>query len=384
MKERINIFVFVDALGYEVVKQYPWFLKELKFRKAIQMQFGYSSTALPTILTGESPRTHEHFSFFYYDPKSSPFKKAFYLKLFSLLPEKISGWWKFRTLLSKFVKKHLGYTGYFQLYNMNLKSLDKMNYCEKKDIFSKGAFGNVKNIKDVLEEDGRKYYITPWQNSEDDNYKNVLREINDGEVEFLLMYTAQLDGVLHNNPIRSEPVQKILNIYNDRILNVYKQAKLKYKDVDITVISDHGMTPYTKSVDLRKSIKGMDLNEHEDYFAVYDSTMLRLWYLNPRARRMIQKHLEVVCQKHGSLVSDTDKTKFGIDFKNNKFGDDIFLLKPGLQIVPSDMGKKPMYGMHGYHPDHIHSNASILSLRPIPDYISHVSDFFKLFKAGVL
>ena len=33
------------------------------------MQFGFSSAAIPTILSGQPPTSHKHLSFYYYDPK---------------------------------------------------------------------------------------------------------------------------------------------------------------------------------------------------------------------------------------------------------------------------------------------------------------------------
>ena len=78
----IPIYLFMDAMGWEIVQNYHFLESELPFRYPVQMQFGYSSTAIPTILTGKYPREHNHFSFYYYDPEHSPFKIFRYLKFF--------------------------------------------------------------------------------------------------------------------------------------------------------------------------------------------------------------------------------------------------------------------------------------------------------------
>ena len=61
----IPIYLFMDAMGWEIVQNYHFLESELPFRYPVQMQFGYSSTAIPTILTGKYPREHNHFSFYY-------------------------------------------------------------------------------------------------------------------------------------------------------------------------------------------------------------------------------------------------------------------------------------------------------------------------------
>ena len=47
----IPIYLFMDAMGWEIVQNYHFLESELPFRYPVQMQFGYSSTAIPTILT---------------------------------------------------------------------------------------------------------------------------------------------------------------------------------------------------------------------------------------------------------------------------------------------------------------------------------------------
>ena len=68
------------------------------------------------------------------------------------------------------------------------------------------------------------------------------------------------------------------------------------------------------------------------------------------------------------------------------FGDAIFLLDAGIQIVPSDMGGVPLNGMHGFIPENEHSFAAILSNTAIPEYVGHVADYFTLMieRAGEL
>ena len=59
-----------------------------------------------------------------------------------------------------------------------------------------------------------------------------------------------------------------------------------------------------------------------------------------------------------------------------KFGDAIFLADAGVQFVPSDMGVKPLNGMHGFDPADRDSAAAWLSTAPVPASVSRVCDYF--------
>ena len=149
-REKIDIYMFIDALGWEVLKGRAFMEKELPYRYPVKMQFGYSATAIPTILTGVPPTEHKHLSFYYYAPDKSPFKVFRYLGL-KYLPSFFDRW-RVRHNLSKIIKKIYGYTGYFELYAMPFDRLQYFDYIEKKDMFVPNGLEPVKNLADILEE----------------------------------------------------------------------------------------------------------------------------------------------------------------------------------------------------------------------------------------
>ena len=81
-KETIEIFLFIDALGWKIVNDHQFLTNLLPHRKKITMQFGYSSSAIPTILSGKTPAEHGHLGLFQFAPNKSPFK-LFSIKYFS-------------------------------------------------------------------------------------------------------------------------------------------------------------------------------------------------------------------------------------------------------------------------------------------------------------
>ena len=121
-QKRIELFLFIDALGWKIVNDHKFLEDLLPYRKKIMMQFGYSSSAIPTILSGKTPAEHGHLGLFRFAPDCSPFKT--FSKFAWLF--KPAGFWnrgRVRHHLSKLLKKLYGVTGYFQLYRMPIWKL---------------------------------------------------------------------------------------------------------------------------------------------------------------------------------------------------------------------------------------------------------------------
>ncbi len=384
MKE-IPVYLFVDALGCELVKKYNFLKDELPFRYPVKMQFGYSSTAIPTILSGEYPNKHNHFSFFYYDPVNSPFRIFRFLKYFfgaGLHSRCILNRGRVRRYVSKLFSKVKGYTGYFQLYQVPYDKLRYFDYCEKEDIFAKNGLPPLKNLRDILEESGLRFLISDWRRPESYNMDEAEEALLNEEIDFAFIYTAQFDSFLHDHVSDCQAVAEKLKFYESRLKSLFAHLKEKEIPVKFTVVSDHGMTPLKGTVDLMKIVEELGLEFAKDYAAVYDSTMARFWYLNLDAKLKIKNRLsDPDCR--GAFLSEEEKVFYGIDFTNNKFGEDIFLMEVGIQIAPCDLGRKPLNGMHGFSPEDKDSNACFLSTHA-PSFIPlEVKDYFHLMKKDI-
>ena len=151
------------------------------------------------------------------------------------------------------------------------------------------------------------------------------------------------------------------------------------KNVRFTLFSDHGMTPLTATVDIKTTVESSNLEFGKDYGACYDSTMARFTYLAPGVRERIHTILEKY-EDSGHWLTTDEERKYGIYREDRLFGDEIFFMNAGIQIVPSDMGSKPLNGMHGFEPSEKYSLAMIMSNDAIPDYVLTVADYFKLMR----
>ena len=373
MHKTIEIFLFIDALGWKIINDHQFMVDLFPYRRKILMQFGYSSSAIPTILSGKTPAEHGHLGLFRFAPDHSPFKKLSRLAwLFK--PESFWNRGRVRHHLSKILKRLYGFTGYFQLYRMPIWKLKFVDYCEKSDLFLANGMGNIANLHDTLSRKGVDFHISDWHLSDDENYTAAEKAIAHGK-NFLFVYTASFDGVLHDNVGDFTTIQSKLDKIKIQIENLYKKAAEHAETVHFTIFSDHGMTPLTGTVDMIKKITESGLVFGQDYGVCYDSTMARFYYLNNNAKKVIEEMMKLF---PGHFLSKEEEIRYGIYRQDRAFGDGIFLLDAGLQIVPSDMGEKPLNGMHGFSPEDEHSFAAILSNTDFPESVKHVSDYYDL------
>ena len=371
MHKTIEIFLFIDALGWKIINDHQFMVDLFPYRRKIFMQFGYSSSAIPTILSGKTPAEHGHLGLFRFAPDHSPFKKLSRLAwLFK--PESFWNRGRVRHHLSKILKRLYGFTGYFQLYRMPIWKLKFVDYCEKRDLFVAGGMENIANLHDTLSGKGVDFHISDWHLSDDKNYIAAEKAIEDGK-NFLFVYTASFDGVLHDKISDVPAITAKLDEIRRQIEHLYRKAEEYAENVHFTVISDHGMTPLAGTVNIMDAVEKSGLVFGKDYGACFDSTMARFYYLNEKAEPVISGLMK---KFPGHFLSKEEESKYGIYRTDRIFGDAIFLLDAGIQIVPSDMGDKPLNGMHGFAPENEHSFAMILSNTPIPEKVENVADYF--------
>jgi len=241
----------------------------------------------------------------------------------------------------------------------------------------------VDNLADVLARAGLPHHISDWRLSDAENLAIGVEKARQG-IDFIFLYTSELDSLRHDNvtPETWGNVERKLAWYREWVEKLVAAARESGKPWTLTVFSDHGMTPLTKTVDLKSAVEATGLAFGVDYGACYDSTLLRVHYLRDGAREKIEAAL-VPFAADGHWLTEEEERRYGIWRADRAFGDALFLVNPGIQIVPSDMGSKPLGGMHGFDPDDFHSKAAVMSTEPIPDYVRGVFDYFKLMQEAI-
>ena len=374
MKTILPLFVFIDACGWEIIKNRPFAATFAPNRRRLESVFGYSSACVPSILSGAWPEQHRNWCYFVYDPARSPFKP---LQGWRWLPKFITSRRRFRRWLSKFVKRQLKFRGYFDLYNMPFRHISLFDFTEKKSPLQPGGMNRGRNVFDFLESSGIPYHVSDPARSELNNLEDLLGFIESEWVDFAFVYWPELDGLLHRVGNQSPEIPLKLQQYEAWINRLLSAAREHYQDVRLYVFSDHGMANCDQLLDLKSLIEALPLRFGVDYAVVYDSTMARFWFFNRKARELVCRCLDDVTW--GRVLPDDELRQLHCHFPDRRFGELIFLVQEGVLIVPSHMGERPLRAMHGYHPADPHSYAALLTNQPvIPGEIQAIPDIYKL------
>jgi len=355
-RRSVSLVVFIDALGWEVLRDRRFLDDELPWRQPVRSVLGYSSACVPSILTGLPPRGHGQWSFFYCSPETSPFRKLRWLRF---LPESITGRARVRGWLSRIIARVHGFTGYFQLYQLPFRHAHEFDYCEKRDLFAPGGINGRPTVFDRLRSRGVPFHMSDWRRDEAHNLRQLEADLRAGDIRFAFVYLPDLDGALHRVGKAHEEIDRRIAAYDAALRKVLALAREHYDEVRLSVISDHGMADVQREEDLEAQLARLPYRFGRDYVAALDSTMARFWFRSEGARRSIESLLDRL--DWGRRLTEAELRELGCDFEAARYGQSIFLAREGVVIAPSHMGREAPRGMHGYHPDDPDSYAVLLS-----------------------
>lgn len=359
MPGALDLFVFVDALGWDLAREHRVLEDRCPFRRPLESVLGYSCACIPTILTGLRPEGHRHFAFFKFDPKRSPFRGLSWL---DALPRALTGRGRVRGWLSRAVAAWLGYTGYFNLYNVPFGDLPLLDYAEKRDLYRPGGIASgAPTVFDELDARKIPYHVSDWRRPEAENVAALSDAIRRAGIRAAYLYLADLDAVLHRDGTGSPAGAQKIAGYGETLSRLTDLAGRHYRDVRLHVFSDHGMADVSAQEDVGERLAARGLRPGVDHLAVLDSTMARVWLLEPSAGPALRSAL---AEGPGRVLEGADLARWGCRFAGDEYGELIYLAPPGTLIFPNHMGARPVRGMHGYDPAAPASRACYLGSAP--------------------
>jgi predicted AlkP superfamily pyrophosphatase or phosphodiesterase len=370
----LQVFVLIDALGWKILEQYEFLSDILPKRMPLRTVLGFSSGAIPSMLTGTMPAQHGHWNLYYYDPDGSPFR---WMKPFLFLPKRILRHRVTSKLLKELGRRVLGLGPLFEVF-VAPDLLPWFNWVEKKNIYARGGISGAPSIFDQLSDQGVRYKVYSYHHFKDsESLRRAHDDIGSGAADFFFVYLSELDNVLHQGCEPCTLLEQRLQSYAGPLRTLFETARKGDPQMTFVIVSDHGMAPVRHRYDLVSEIERLPYSMPQDYLAVYDSTMARFWFFNDKARQEILTHLAgSVC---GRILPDSELGELGILFPDRRFGESVFLLHPGWLFSKSDFNGKGWNpsGMHGYHPDDPHSDAVFLSNRDFGFAMRSIRDVYR-------
>ena len=350
-----QVVLLIDALGWELAERTKFLADRLPVRRRLRSVLGYSSAAIPSLLTGLVPRDHGHW-FLYYravHPEDSPFTGARWM---ARLPKRLRDRWTIRKRLGEWWSRRARIEGYFGLYEVPYRELADLDYVERKDTWRPGTFPGGSYIDDLVTR-GIPAFVSDWRVPDDRKLAAALEAAaSTAAPAVFLLYLTEIDARQHAHGSRGEAVEERLRTYRpaiDRLL-----ATLETRGpVALTVCSDHGMTDIHQVVDPSSALDGAGL-PRSDCPVFVDSTFLRFWPSSRAAEDSVRRAFAGI--DWGHILEPDELRREGVDFPDDRYGGFLVLADPGVLVCPSYMGRTPLRGMHGYTPDDPASDAILL------------------------
>lgn len=351
-----QVILLIDALGWELAERTGFLGDRLPVRRRLRTILGYSSAAIPSLLTGAVPRDHDHW-FLYLRarrPEDSPFPGAAFM---ARLPRRLREAWKIRRRLAEWWRKRSDIRGYFGLYEVPYAALARLDYVERLDTWAPGTF-ITGSLVDDLAARGAAAFVSDWRVPDDEKFAaaRAAAETPDPPRVFLL-YLTEIDARQHAHGSIAPAVDERLVTYRAHI-DALLQRLERRGPVRLSVCSDHGMTDVTRVVDPNPTLAATGLNNPRDYELFVDSTFVRFWPGSPAVADRLTQAFTGLDWCH--VMTAEEARREGVDFGDDRYGSLIVLAEPGVLIVPSFMGRWPLKGMHGYSPDDPASDAVLL------------------------
>ncbi len=221
-----------------------------------------------------------------------------------------------------------------------------------KEIIFNHFINTHETIFHIIDEKKRKFIHLGWP-KDNDNSDEILRNvnaiINEDKFDFIFAYIADLDHLAHEHGIKSEKVF----LLKEKLIRQITEIVERNSEIDLLVISDHGLADVTKTISITPILKAQGLIRGREYIDFIDSTMHRFWVPN-RLQEQFRTVLTDHCNQYGSVVSADERKAYGLEFSDRRFGDIIFLANPGVTFsnnffsVTDSMAK----AFHGYSPEH--------------------------------
>lgn len=357
------LLLFVDALRNDYLSQErtPNLFRILENQTVYPLKpiLGYSDAIKATILTGAYPEDHGYWMFYFLSRSISPFGALHGLRWLERIPsEAMRRGAKFllsRTAL-RFLARKLGYHN-LDMHNIPFALAGFFDLTLRLPMNSPHIFEDHPTLFDILRDNRKKIAYLDSSTMGPRALTGsclrirrhlqgqVLKDLKHNDVVFL--YLHQLDYYAHRFGIKNPAYEKELKNMDYLLSSLVQNALSMDPDLSIALFSDHGMVDTRVQLDLSWLMKEPGLGQ--SFLFALDSTMVRLWYFDDGVQDRLRHKLEAL--PYGRFLLPKELKDLHVFFQDGRFGDEVYLLNPGISIFPNFTSYLRPLAMHAYHPD---------------------------------
>ncbi|MEM4283842.1 MAG: alkaline phosphatase family protein [Candidatus Caldarchaeum sp.] len=352
---RLLLMILLDAFRPDYVARTRWLARWAQrcLRGSLREPFGFSPR--PSYFGGLRPEEARFTHLFYYDPHGSPFGVASGLEwIEEKAPSLIH---QAREWITQVARERVpSFTAaYLSTLEIPIRLLPFFAPAERYAPWDPKVGYN--SLFRQLEAKGLLWLECSWPLStrlprSDDTgiVDHVLRQLRP-EHRLAYVHLQQLDALGHIYGPGSFEVQRGIEEIDRLVRRLIEHCQKLFNKVDVLIWGDHGMVRVVHSIDVWKLLDESGLRLGDDFVYFLDSTMARFWF--PR-RSAQDKILELLTPlREGVVLQQEDLKRLHIAQCDPRNGELIFLLHPGVVIVPNFFQRSShlVKGMHGYDPE---------------------------------
>lgn len=310
---------------------------------------GYSDSIRATFFTGKYPDQTDYWMEYCYRPENSPWSGLTRLAPIDRIPldslvrgtKMVTSMTAMRVLARRRGIPHL------QLRNLPLKAVDRFDFTLNKPMTARNALGCT-SIFDACAATGKSWaYLDASKVRRGSDLLDMVSQLSD-DTGLIFIYLHQIDMAAHLFGINTRLFWKRVQSTDTLLGRIIARIRLRFGEVDPIFFSDHGMSVLLRQISIQ------DLLEHpgfpNKFFVALDATMVRLWFFDADDRLKSEIRDRVANRYPGRFLSAEDLTKYHLQFSDRLYGDEIFLLNPGIGIFPNYHSYIKPKAMHAYEP----------------------------------
>ena len=354
MSRPVTLVFLVDALGWEIAEHFGFGRDQFATRSPLGTVLGYSAAAIPSLLSGTVPAEHGSWAMFKRGGAHGVFSPLAWVPP---LPHALD--WRARRWIRRWLDGRRRVQAYYDLYEIPTHLLHRFDVGQTGDPFRPGGLAR-ETVFDWMHAHDIRYRLWDYRSDEGANLREAEAALSE-PLDVLFVYTAELDALMHRVGIFDPAVGSRLAAYTSFLDSMRRAARTHDVDLEIVLLSDHGMTDVVDTIDVWGAMETCGFEVGRQYLAFFDSTMARTW-----GEKRVADAMADVIGARGRHLDAPQLRAFGCHFPGGEYGEDIFLVNPGVLIVPSFMGARRIAAMHGYHPEDRFSRGCFMTDASMP------------------
>jgi hypothetical protein len=191
-------------------------------------------------------------------------------------------------------------------------------------------------------------------------FEAASRAIQGSPMRAIVAAFGDFDHAGHWHRPGSDPYWAVRDTSESQAIGLMDLFERAHPNGTIIVISDHGMSPVEKCVNLNIE-RRFGKPKPQRYIYFLEGTILRVWTTDDILKNEIQHFVGEF--NDVEILTTEERARLGV--KNPSFGDIIAVTDDGTMWLPTFWGARPSKGMHGYHPRYERQLGIFLSNRAI-------------------